>query len=304
MTSFSIVGAGRVGTSLAFALTRKGWALKVIADLDSAAARESRKAIGTGTATADLPRAARGAEVLFICVPDDAVAAVAGKLAGSRRTWTGRIVFHTSGLLPAAALEPLRRRGSAVASLHPIRSFPAKEGRASTFRGIFWGLEGDRRAVGVGRSVVGALGGRALVIGAKDKPLYHAACSLASNAFVSLEAMASALLEDAGIGPKTAAAALIPLVQGTLQNVKKLGPEGALTGPVSRGDVRTVRAHLAALGPYPAQKGIYVSLAMQALRLAPKNRIPAGRLRALRRLLEGRQPPLPAGRRTSRTRVP
>jgi predicted short-subunit dehydrogenase-like oxidoreductase (DUF2520 family) len=303
MTSFSVIGAGRVGTSLALALTGKGWVLKVVADRDPAAAREARKAVGRGVATADIRRAARGADIVFVCVPDDAVKAVAGKLARADAKWPGRVVFHTSGLLPAAALEPLRRKGAATASLHPVRSFPGKKDGGHLFRGIFWGLEGEGKAVRTGRAVARLLGGRAIVIKEKDKPLYHAACSLASNALVSLESLAAALLESTGIERKTAEAVLVPLVQGTLQNVKKIGLAGALTGPVSRGDVRTVREHLAALDPYPAQERIYVALAKEAIRLIPGNRVPAGRIRALKRLLEGKRPPLPDARRTSRRRV-
>ena len=304
MTSFSIVGAGRLGTALAFALTRKGWDLAVIADGDAAAARESRRIVGRGRATGEIRRAAGGAGILFICVPDDAVEAVAGTLSRSGGEWPGRIVFHTSGLLPAAALEALRRKGARVASLHPVQSFPSKKGGGRLFRGIFWGLEGDRDAVRLGREVARALGGRSVVLREKDKPLYHAACSLASNAFLSLEATAAALLREAGVSEKSAAAALMLLVKGTLRNVKKLGMEKSLTGPVVRGDVRTVRSHLEALKFHPLEGEIYRALGKQALGLITERNIPAHKVRALRLLLEGKRLPLRASRRTSRRRVP
>jgi predicted short-subunit dehydrogenase-like oxidoreductase (DUF2520 family) len=305
MTRFSIVGAGRLGTALAAGLTRKGWELAVIADRDPAAAREARKIVGRGRASADVRRAAsRGAGVVFLCVPDDAVEAAARTLARSRTHWSDRIVFHTSGLLPAAALEPLRRKGARAASLHPARSFPEKKSGARLFRGILWTVEGDREAVRLGREIVRTLGGRAFVLREEDKPLYHAACSLASNAFVALEAASAALLEAAGISRRSAADVLLPLVQGTLQNVKKLGWEKSLTGPVARGDVRTVRRHLEALASRPLEDEIYRSLGKQALKLAARGKIPAQRIRALRRMLEGRRLLPPAARRTSRRRVP
>jgi predicted short-subunit dehydrogenase-like oxidoreductase (DUF2520 family) len=304
MTSFSIVGAGRLGTALAFALTRKGWGLAVIADSDAAAARESRRIVGRGRATTDIRRAARGAGVLFICVPDDAVEAVARTLSRSETAWSGRVVFHTSGLLPAAALDALRRKGASVASLHPVQSFPDKKGGSRLFRGIFWGLEGDRDAVRLGREIVRVLGGHSFVLREKDKPLYHAACTLASNAFVSLEAAAVALLREAGVSQKSAAAVLMPLLQGTLQNVKKLGVGKALTGPVVRGDVRTVRSHLDALKFHPLEGEIYRTLGKRALGLLTGRKVPAFKVRALRLLLEGRRLPPPAARRTSRRRVP
>jgi predicted short-subunit dehydrogenase-like oxidoreductase (DUF2520 family) len=287
MTTFSIIGAGRLGTSLGAALAKKGWDLKVIADRNPAAAREGRRIIGRGTATRDIGKAARGAQVLFICVPDDAVKAVARRLARPGVSLSGRLVFHTSGLLAAAVLDPLRKKGADAASLHPVQSFPLKGGALRLFRGIFWGVEGDADAVRTGRAVAKTLGGRALVLREKDKPLYHAACSLASNGFVSLEAAAVALLHAAGVRQKTAIAVLLPLLQGTLQNVKKLGLKEALTGPVVRGDVETVRRHLRVLKSHPGQEEVYRTLGREALRLVTAGTLPAHKLRALTRLLRG-----------------
>jgi predicted short-subunit dehydrogenase-like oxidoreductase (DUF2520 family) len=288
MKRFSIVGAGRVGTALGFALTRKGWELAAVADRDAAAARESRRIIGRGRATTDIGRAARGIQVLFICVPDDAIEAVAKKLARTSPGWSGRLVFHTSGLVTASALEPLRARGASVASLHPVQAFPGKKKRGRLFSGIYWGIEGDGAAVKAGRGIVKTLGGRSFFLLEKDKPLYHAACSLASTAFISLEGAAAALLEEAGIPRNLATAILLPLVQGTLQNVRKLGLKNALTGPLVRGDVRTVRRHLEVLKSRPLHLEIYKSLGRQALGFIPEGSVPAGKVRALRRLLEGK----------------
>jgi predicted short-subunit dehydrogenase-like oxidoreductase (DUF2520 family) len=304
MKRFSVIGAGRLGTALAFALTRRGWELEASADRDPAAARETRRIVGRGVATTNLRRAVRGSTMIFLCVPDDAVEAVAHQLAASAADWIGRTVFHTSGLLPAAALEALRRRGAHVASLHPVQSFPKKKGLARLFRGIAWTVEGDREAVRTGMEVARRLGGRGFQIRAEAKPLYHAACSLASNALVALEAAAAELLARAGMARGNASVVLWPLVEGTLQNVKKLGWEKALTGPVARGDGRTVRRHLEALRSRPLEDAIYRALAGKALEIAAHGGIARGKVRALRRLLGGRRLPLPAARRTSRKRVP
>lgn len=287
MKTFSIIGAGRLGTALGTALAKKGWDLRVIADRDPSAAREGRRIIGQGTATSDLRKAAQGAQLLFLCVPDDVMKSVAEKLARTGVTLSGCHVFHMSGLLAASVLEPLQKKGARAASLHPVQSFPQKARTPGLFRGIFWGLEGDADAVRTGRAVVKTLGGRVLILSEEDKPLYHAACSLASNGFVSLQAAAAALLHAAGIRQKTAIAALLPLVQGTLQNVKKLGLERALTGPVVRGDIETVRRHLEVLRFHPAQKEIYGLLGREALKTAASGALPARKVRALKRLLGG-----------------
>ena len=288
MKSFSIVGAGRLGTVLGAALVRRGWTAAVIVDKDAQAARESRRIIGRGKAALRLGGTSRPGDVVIIAVPDDAVGRVAAGLARCGVTWAGRIVFHTSGLLAARVLEPLRKRGARTASVHPIQSFPRKDAPPSIFRGITWGVEGDPAAVAAAEEMVRDLLGNVLLLSEKDKPLYHAACSLASSAMVALGWTASGLLGAAGIEEQAAAGMFFPLVQGTLQNVKNLGPEKALTGPILRGDVATVRKHLEALRDDPPARGVYLDMGKQILRLAEKRGLPAGRVRILKRLLEGR----------------
>ncbi|MBE0711491.1 MAG: DUF2520 domain-containing protein [Candidatus Aminicenantes bacterium] len=288
MKNFSIVGAGRLGTMLGAALVRRGWTAVAIIDKDVRAARESRHIIGQGAATTDFLRLAKAADIVVITVPDDAVGQVAGKLARSGISWSGKTVFHASGLLPARVLEPLRKRGARIASVHPVQSFPRKNAPPSIFKGITWGVEGDPAAVAAAEEMVRGLRGNILLLSEKDKPLYHAACSLASNAMIALGWTASGMLGAAGIGEKAAAGILSPLLQGILQNVKDLGPEKALTGPILRGDAATVRQHLKALRDDPPARGVYLVMGKQILRLAEKGGMPASRVRTLKRLLEGR----------------
>jgi len=288
MKRFSIVGAGRLGTALGAALARRGWLAEAIVDRDARAARESRRIIGRGRASTSYAGAAEAGGAVIIAVPDDAIGRVAAALARSGGAWAGRPVFHTSGLVPSGALGPLARRGAWAASLHPAQSFPRRDAPASVFKGITWGIEGGPAAVEAAGEIVRALRGHVLLLSEKDKPLYHAACTLASNAFVALEWTAAGILQQAGVTEDAAFAALLPLVQGTLQNVKSLGLEKALTGPVVRGDSATVRKHLEALGSDPGAREIYAAAGRLVLRLAAKRGLPAGRVRALRRLLEGK----------------
>jgi predicted short-subunit dehydrogenase-like oxidoreductase (DUF2520 family) len=289
MKSFSIVGAGRLGTALGAALVKRGWRVEAIVDREAPAARESRRLIGAGRASTSPAAAAKAKGLVIISVPDAAVAGAARELARASGSWPGRGVFHTSGLLTAGALGPLAARGALVASLHPVQSFPRKDLPASVFRGITWGIEGSPKAVKAATGIVRALGGHVLFLAEQDKALYHAACVLASNALVALEGTAAGLLEGAGVGQAEALRTLLPLAQGTLQNVKSLGLEGALTGPVLRGDIETVRRHLAALRADPEARKVYRILGRQALGLAVSGRgLPAGKIRALKRLLGGR----------------
>jgi predicted short-subunit dehydrogenase-like oxidoreductase (DUF2520 family) len=289
MKRFSIVGAGRLGTVLGAALVRRGWRIEAIVDRDARAARESRRMIGGGRASTSLAAAARAAGTVIVAVPDDAIAGIARDLARAGGSWPGRDVFHTSGIVTAGALDPLAARGARVASLHPVQSFPRKDLPAAVFRGITWGVEGSSEAVEAATAIVRALGGHVLLLAARDKALYHAACVLASNALVALEWTAAGLLHKAGLAESAAVRTLLPLVQGTLQNVKSLGLEKALTGPILRGDVETVRRHLKAVKGDPDARRVYKVLGGQVLRLAASgNGLSAGKIRSLRRLLEGR----------------
>jgi predicted short-subunit dehydrogenase-like oxidoreductase (DUF2520 family) len=288
MTTFSIIGAGRLGASLGAALVRRGWRLALVVDKDSKTAREGRRIIGAGRAATSLGAASRPGDVVIIAVPDDSIGRAAAALAGCGVDWGGRTVFHTSGLLPARVLAPLRALGARTASLHPIQAFSRKDTPASAFKGITWGIEGEAEAVETAGTIVRALGGHVLLLAEKNKPLYHAACVLASNALVALEWTAAGLLRAAGIEETAAADILVPLVQGTLQNVKNLGLEKALTGPILRGDAATVKEHLAALGRAPGASEVYRVLGKRILGMAGKAGLPAGRVRAMRRLLEDR----------------
>lgn len=285
MKSFSIVGAGRLGTVLGAALVRGGWTAEAVFDKDAKAARASRRFIGGGRATADIRAPARAGAVVFLTVPDDEIGRVAARLGRTGARWTGRFAYHASGLLPARVLEPLRKRGAGVASLHPAQAFPDKNAPGRIFKGITWGVEGDAAAVEAAGSIVRGLGGHILILSERDKPLYHAACSLASNSLAALEWAAAGLLARSGIGEKGAADVLFPLLQGTLQNVKNLGLKGALTGPIARGDVATVRRHLRALREYPETREVYLALGRQALLMAAERGLAPVRIKAMKRLL-------------------
>ena len=140
----------------------------------------------------------------------------------------------------------------------------------------------------MGLAVARTLEGNVLILTGPDKPAYHTACSLASNSLVALEWAAAGLLESIGLSRSDSEAVLLPLVQGTLQNVKNLGLRRALSGPVARGDAETVRRHIEALGENLLLRRVYSDLGLLALESGSKGRPGAAKIRALRRLLEGK----------------
>lgn len=286
MTDIVIIGAGRLGTSLGRALAVKGHAIKAVTCRRPASARESRRIIGQGTSSTDNSAAARRGDILFLCLPDEEIPKVAAELSRSRIEWHRKIVFHTSGLLSAAALKPLQDKGAAVASFHPVQSFARKGTSPSHLKGVYFGLEGDRKACRLGRMIARGLGGRSILLTAEGKRSYHAACTVASNFLVVLIDAAARLLGRAGIEENRAFRLLFPLVEGTLRNVKKLDMPASLTGPVARGDRASVEAHLEALRRLPGYADAYRALSLLALEQAKGRGLPPAKVRALIKLLE------------------
>jgi predicted short-subunit dehydrogenase-like oxidoreductase (DUF2520 family) len=204
---------------------------------------------------------------VLLAVPDGAIAAVAAEVAGLGAPGAGCVALHLSGAQPARVLAPLAERGYAIGSLHPLQTVADPLRGAEQLRDAFFTYEGDPEAREAASEIVRAAGGRMLEVHATDKARYHAACVFASNYLVTCAAVGTRLLAAAaGIDREEAARALQPLWHGAIANLDELGPTRALTGPVARGDVETVRAHLATLGG--AVREVYAGLAWQALQLS------------------------------------
>jgi predicted short-subunit dehydrogenase-like oxidoreductase (DUF2520 family) len=213
--------------------------------------------VSARTGIEDLVRTLGSAKpaVIFLTVPDDAVASVAARLARLGDSTPANLAFvHTSGALGLDVLVPLRRRHS-VGSFHPLRSFP-QPGPPAAFRSIVIGVDASSESL---RRVLNRL---ARDLGAKPKrvddsqrAVYHAAAVFASNYVVALLAEAVRLLERAGWTEREAVQGLVPLAEGAIANVRNQGPIAALTGPIRRGDAETVIRHLRALAELDAGTG-------------------------------------------------
>jgi len=288
MAEIAIIGAGRLGTSLGRALTRKGHKIKALTCRSRASARESRRIIGQGKVFSDNASAANQGKIIFLCLPDEEIRKTAAGLARAKIDWSEKFVFHTSGLLAADVLNPLKKKGALTASFHPAQSFARKDTPSAHFKGIYFGLEGERKALALAGKIAQQLGGYPLILRSEAKPYYHAACSLASNFLVILLDVAVRLFKQAGIEEKKAAKLLFPLIEGTLHNVKKFDIPDSLTGPVVRGDAASIKTHLDALRRFPSYTEAYRKLGLLALQTARKRGLPPKKIRALRNLLEGK----------------
>lgn len=241
----SIIGAGRLGTTLATALATKGYAIRSLVARRTQRARKAATLLGGNVAVVPAAqiRSLPPADLFLICVPDDQIAMVATELSHLKFD-RAPIALHTSGALSSDVLAPLRKKGWHTGSLHPLIS--VSDGHAS-IRGAFWGVEGDARAARTAKAIVRDLEGESFSIRSAEKPLYHAAAVMTSGSVTALFDVALEMLISSGLTRKTARRILQPLLTSTVQNLETKDPAQALTGTFSRGDVETVKRHLAAL---------------------------------------------------------
>ncbi len=267
--TFSILGAGRLGRTLGRVLIRRGLVPLGISCRTLRSARQAVAFIGGGHPTTSNPKAAAGAGLILIATPDRAISPLARELADAGLVLRGKIVAHTSGALASSTLDPIRQRGALVASIHPLASIADPREVLRRFQGIPFAIEGDPGAVRQLRRLVVSLGGLPITIPRESKALYHLIACLLSNDLVALLAFGLDAARALGLGRRQAARLYLPLVRGTIDNVVRLGPVKALTGPISRGDVTTLRLHGDALRSLPADlRRLHRLLAIRSTGLA------------------------------------
>lgn len=271
MAVVGIVGPGRAGLGLSRALVRAGH--RVLLHGRNPKPVPQPLELTTGP----VPPWLGSVRIVILAVPDDAIREVAGQLAASGAVGSGHVVLHLSGVLDRSALSSLSPAGAALGSLHPLRSFGSGEER---LEGAFAAVEGDDRAVEEAVNLARSIGLRPFRLATGKKALYHAGAVFAANFLVTLYSRAERLLGEAGITPGEAREALSGLMAGVVENVARRGVD-ALTGPVARGDVETVRLHLEVLGP--EDRELYRLLSRLTLELA---RLPGAQRRALEQVLD------------------
>ncbi len=264
----AVVGAGKVGSALALLLNRQGYPVTGVASKHITSANRVAQQLNV-PATVKPEEVTAGAEVVFITTPDRVIAQVAAEINELGGFKPGQVVFHTSGAHAADEVGAARGSGALAVSLHPLQSFADVKMAMENLPGSYFALEGDQGALPLAEQIVKDLGGKSFFIAARDKPLYHAAACIASNYLVSLMHFATGLYSRFGLSREEAFAALFPLVRGTINNISQVGPAGALTGPVARGDGPTLAGHLEALNEVGEQElELYCKLGLYTVKVA------------------------------------
>jgi predicted short-subunit dehydrogenase-like oxidoreductase (DUF2520 family) len=272
----SIVGAGAVGSSLGRALHHRGYPVVSVISRTGGPAIALARALKCRRASTEIGDLSPQTESLLLTVPDGAIGEVAGRLAKLKTIQFMKLfAVHCSGVYSADILEPLRRRGALVASMHPIQTFPPVRQpgrRRAKLQGIFYGVDGEPEALRRTERLVGDLAGRALIIRKELRPLYHVACIFASNYMLVQLNSIEQLTKRLGVAA-TWSEMFGPLITATVENAVQNPPAASLTGPIVRGDFATIDLHLNALRTYAPQfLPAYISGGIEVARVGREQR--------------------------------
>lgn len=267
----SVVGAGRVGQTLAHLLVQKlGLRAHQVFCRQPVHAEEAAAFIGPGKALSHFA-VLSASDIWLIGVPDSAIESTAKALAeqAQRLGWPPAIAFHCSGFCASDKLAALQQLGWSVASVHPALNFANPAQAVRQFSGTLCGIEGDETAARWLNEAMAAIGGQVFSLDASTKVLYHAAAVFCSNFTIALQDMAQQAWRSAGLPDEVIAPLNRQLLETSVRNALALGPPQAITGPAARGDAQTVQTQMQAVSDWSADAGhIYQLLSEAAYRLA------------------------------------
>ncbi len=280
----AVIGPGRMGLALGGALHHAG-AIERLSYLGRSIGPPPHPifddpAVDYRAGTGPIPE---GTTILILAVPDDVLHGVANEVAQMGPAPAGCVALHLSGALSTDVLGPLHGAGYTLGSLHPLQTVADPWSGVERLRGCAYAIAGEPGALAATRRLVATLDGRPMVIPPAMRPLYHAAAVFASNYVLAATAVVARTLAEAGIDEEEAIRATLPLMRGTMDNVEQLGLGAALTGPVARGDVDTVRLHLSRLSA--RERRLYSALGLETVQLARAVGLDPARADALESLL-------------------
>lgn len=289
-----VIGAGRVGAVLAAALQSAGHEVVAVSG-GSSTSRARIETLLPGLSAGSPEDVATTGDLLLLTVPDDQLAPLVARLAASGSLREGQVVVHTSGRHGQAVLLPAAEHGAVTVALHPVMTFTGTDADLARLPGCVFGLTAGTAGRALGAQLAQVLGGSVVVLPETQRTLYHAALAHGANHLVTLVGQAVDMLR--ATGSTDPVGTLRPLLTAALDNVLDHG-DAALTGPVVRGDVRTVSDHLSVLDTVGARvpdaadvRATYAALAAAtAVRAARGGRLPGDDAAAIVELTTDRAP--------------
>lgn len=259
------IGAGKVGGSLAVAMSNVGYPVVAVASRTPASAEAFAARIDDCTPYAALQDAVDASDMLFISTSDDAISQVAA----SANWREGQGVAHCSGAASLDVLESAEAQGASPGAFHPLQAFSSVDNGVRSIPGITFGIEGSDEMRAYLGDLARAIGGNPVFLNAEDKPLYHLSGVMMGNLLTCLVGISAEVWEHIGYTRDDGVKALIPMMRAVAYNVETSGIPAAVAGPYPRGDLGTAAKHLQALtSQHPDLLPLYRELALAGLHLA------------------------------------
>lgn len=280
----SIIGAGRVGQTIGRLAHQSGYEIADVVSRSERTARAAVRFIGAGKPRLSARARLSAADLILIATPDDRIDKASELVLNNASSFDRAIALHTSGALASDALARLSERGLSAGSCHPLQTFESPARALEIIPNSYFCIEGEPRAVRAARQLVRRMGARYFEIPTRMKSLYHAAAVMASGGVVALASISLEMLNRCGLSDAQSIKVLMPLIEGTVSNVRAVGPRHAITGPVPRGDAGTIKRNMKAIAELDEQwLELYRQLALRSLTLADKRNIDRA---SLARLIE------------------
>lgn len=262
MNRIGFIGVGKVGTAFGTRLAEKGFPVRGAMDILPEEAARFSGSVPDCTVYPTAQALADAMDFVFITTPDDVI----GEVASAVKWRRGQTVIHCSGANSTAVLSSAREQGAHVGCMHPCNSFASIQQSIQNLPGSTFTLEAEEPVLTDLKAFAGALNGRWMQLHEEDKALYHASVCIACNYLYTLVHLATDLWKHFDIPQADAVAACMPILVGTMNNIEHVGFPGCLTGPIARGDVGTIRKHLAALAESePSLVPLYKALGLETI---------------------------------------
>lgn len=278
-----VIGAGRVGTTVSCTLAEKelpNIKLKAISSRSMESLNRAKKILGRKAAgvifTIENSKAVSLANCILICTPDDVINSVCSEIFKDKsKDFKNYYAIHFSGSKSLEVLNSARAAGAEIASIHPLKSFASIEEAIKSLPGTVFGITySSTESKKMAEFLVKSLGGEIIEVENNKKPLYHAAACVASNYLVTLINYAVLIHKKMGIKPEDSLKGLMGLVESTVSNIKKMGTEKSLTGPIARGDVGTIKEHVKSFNEFFSKEdsALYRMMGIETSKIAHQNK--------------------------------
>lgn len=278
-----VIGAGRVGTTVSYTLAEKelpNIKLKAISSRSMESLNRAKKILGSKAAgvifTRENSKAVSLANCILICTPDDVINSVCSDIFKDKsKDFKNYYAIHFSGSKSLEVLNSARAAGAEIASIHPLKSFASIEEAIKSLPGTIFGITySSTESKKMAEFLVKSLGGEIIEVENNKKPLYHAAACVASNYLVTLINYAVLIHKKMGIKPEDSLKGLMGLVEDTVSNIKKMGTEKSLTGPIARGDVGTIKEHVKSFNEFFSKEdsALYRMMGIETSKIAHQNK--------------------------------